>query len=82
MLKTPVDQRDIDAIKRLRVSSDFKQIYLLLRDNLPHLAVLAVKSQGVVADEHSGAYKLLEEIINLLDLAEYKEPGVVNRRFE
>jgi hypothetical protein len=82
VLKTPVEQRDIDAIKRLRVNTDFKMVYLLLRGNLPHLAEQAVKSQGVTSDEHSGAWKLLDEIITLFDLAEYREPGEVDRRFE
>ncbi len=82
MLNSQIDDRTLNAIRRLKNNDDFKLFAQLLQDNLPFLAVQAVRTTGVSSDEFSGAYKLLEETLRLLSLEEYMRPQPVDKRFE
>ena len=82
MLNQPQDNKVLDAIYRLKRDSDFGILIGYLSENLPYIARQSVYSSGVVSDEYSGAYKILEELLYLCSLEEYKDPAVVDRHFE
>jgi hypothetical protein len=63
----------LDGIHRLNNDPDFRRIVDYLKGNKEEVARQAVYSQGPVSDEFSGAYKLLEEILGIISLEEYKD---------
>jgi hypothetical protein len=63
----------LDGIHRLNNDPDFRRICAYLEENKHNIAHQAVYSQGPVSDEYSGAYKLMEEILRIISLEEYKD---------
>jgi hypothetical protein len=84
MLSQPqsTDPYLLDKLHRLNNDPDFKSLVEYLRANLPHLSHQSVYSVGEVRCEFSGAYKVFEELLNLIDLEEYKDrPQVKPQRW-
>ena len=81
MIQQPTEKL-IQAIPRLKHVDEFKLFGEYLRENIWYMAEMACKTSGEAKYEYSGAFKLLEALMGVLNLEEYKDPGKVNRRFE
>jgi len=82
MIRSDIDVQTVEAIHRLRHDDDFKRFKDLLEDNLTYMAMMAVKTVGIPSDEYSGGYKVLEALLGVISLDEFKQTPVVSNRFE
>jgi len=70
------------VVHRLKNTDDFLKLVDYIRDNQWYLADLACKTQGVLSDEYSGAYRVLQDLLSQLTLDEHTAPSVHGRHFE